>query len=139
MTLYELLRSLGATVQQVEHDIAERGLENFFVRYDGGEPTLRDFQVGPHKHRLPEGVFRHYYPMVTRRMRFDIEADVTLEEGKGLFDRLRVLMGKGRGHTRMKLHVEYGAADFAPEGVSLLHEKLINHYHGKRIEEAAND
>lgn len=131
MKLSDLLQHLGDAAQQHAHEIAEAGKTYYLESsHDSdGKPKTRKFWLGRKQRDLPTATFRRHFPLYVNKLILDVEADLMLDEGKkSLTEHLLVALRGDSGNSRVKIHVEYEPAG-EPEGVSLLHEKLLVIHH----------
>ena len=134
MTLYELLKHLGEIAQQASQDVSELGVQAYIENNfdDDGNPITHSFEAGGNTREIPTVYLRQHYPLITKNIVLEFEADVSLNEtatpdGKrGFRDWLRVKLHGNHEDTTIKIRAEYESSDLQPEGVGLLHEQLTN-------------
>ena len=142
MHLSDLLNELARSVQDAQEHLAEYGLHHFLAGYDDdGNPDTGPFLIGAAKRALPQSTFRHHRPLTQKRVVFEMEAQFDLVDSVEGVYRLDVKPRRGDGDKRMMIRVEYGSpeADPTPEGVSLLHERLLAAHHQKDVSDDQPD
>lgn len=115
LTLRQLVDFIGRTAQEHAHAIGEVGKDSFLAsnQDETGKTILRKFRIGNRQRELPASAFRWHRPLVASKLIFDTEHDVLIDDET----------------VRVKVHAEYEATGKQPEGISLLHEQLINEHH----------
>ena len=132
-SLYELLKEMGISIQRAEADMAAYG-ESLFLRdyNEDGSAQTRDFSLPTgSSQKMPATTLKHHRPLGHKRVVIETEVEISLPEPlKEDSSPIKIRLKRGlRAKTsNMKLRVEYEMRD-PTEGVSLLHETLLDKVH----------
>ena len=114
LTVRQILDVMGMTAQEHANAIAELSKAAYLGSYfKDSAPNLREFEIGSQSRNMPESLLRWHVPLVGQKFAFSTDTKV-LVDGEPV---------------QMLISAEYVAAPKSPEGISLLHEQLVNVHH----------
>ena len=130
MTLKELLKSMGKSVQEAESEMALAGESLFLRDYEEGNPVIRGFNFPNETQNIPSTTLKHHLPLGYKKVVIETETDVRLDQLNGNGEepsevKISLKRNLFRKSARMRIHVEFEMRP-TPEGISRIHESLLD-------------